>query len=238
MGTWIKETDKAIYLMQGGYWISRITKYPSKNNPKEQVLNITGLRSWFTRDDYPRAMTVSIGTGAPEPQPLPAPPPPPPPPPPSGAGKINAKGLSIVKHFEGVRTTAYQDSVGVWTIGYGHTSMAGPPQVYAGQTITMQQAEDILKADLALFEKGVQAAITSPTNSDQFSAMVSFAFNVGLSALRDSTLLKKHNSRDYSGAADEFLRWVYAGSQKLPGLERRRKAERALYLSQDYIQFM
>lgn len=74
MSTWIKETDEAIYLMEGGNWISRVTKTPSKSNPKEQVLNIEGLRDWFTRSDFPQAMTVSIGTGSPEPQPV-APPP-------------------------------------------------------------------------------------------------------------------------------------------------------------------
>ena len=233
MGTWIKETDKAIYLMQGGYWISRITKYPSQNNPKEKVVNITGLRSWFTRPDYPRAMTVAIGTGAPEPDPMPAKPPPPP-----SSGKTNASGLEIIKHFEGLRTTSYQDSVGVWTIGYGHTSMAGPPSVGPNMTISTAEAEEILKRDLGVFEKAVSDATTRTPTSDQFSAMVSFTFNVGSSAFRDSTLLKKHNAGDFPGAADEFLRWVYAGGQKLPGLERRRQAERALYLSQDYHQFM
>lgn len=233
MGTWIKETDKAIYLMQGGYWISRITKYPSETNPKEQVANITGLRSWFTRPDYPQGMTVSYDKSAPEPLPLPAPPPPPP-----NAGKTNAAGIEIIKHFEGVRTTAYQDSVGVWTIGYGHTSAAGDPQVYAGLTITLDQAEQILRKDLGIFEKGVSDAVKVTTNDDQFSAMVSFSFNVGLGAYRDSTLLRKHHAGDFAGAADEFLRWVYAGGQVLPGLQRRRNAERALYLSQDYHQYM
>lgn len=60
MGTWIKETSKAIYLMEGGYWISRLTKYPSKTNPDEQVLNIQAVRSWFMREDYPQAMTVAL----------------------------------------------------------------------------------------------------------------------------------------------------------------------------------
>ncbi|HEY9761730.1 MAG TPA: lysozyme [Trichocoleus sp.] len=245
MGTWIKETDKAIYLMQGGYWISKISKYPSKNNPKEQVLNITSLRSWFTRDDFPQAMTVSIGTGAPEPQPMPTNPSPPvtPKPPttpkPSITSKaINSAGLEIIKHFEGIRLKAYQDSVGVWTIGYGHTSMAGPPHVTPGMTISAAEAETILKRDLGVFEKGVDDAVTATVNSDQFSALVSFAFNVGLGNLRNSTLLKKLNAGDSKGAAEEFLRWSYAGGKQLPGLLRRRRAERALFLSQDYHAFM
>lgn len=241
MGTWIKETDKAIYLMQGGYWISRISKYPSSNNPKEYVLNITGLRSWFTRPDFPQAMTVSIGTGAPEPQPMPAaPPPPPPPPPPNGGGsptKINAAGLEIVKHFEGVRLKAYQDSVGVWTIGYGHTSAAGPPNVTPGLQISQAEAETILQRDLGVFERGVSGAVKVPINANQFSSLVSFAFNVGLGNLRSSTLLSKLNARDFTGAANEFTRWTFAGGQQLPGLVRRRNAERALFLSQDFRAF-
>ncbi len=74
MGTWIKETDTAIYLMQGGYWISRITKYPSKTNPNEKVVNISGMKAWFTRSDAPQAMTVAYDSG-PEPPALPPPPP-------------------------------------------------------------------------------------------------------------------------------------------------------------------
>ncbi|MBD0269230.1 MAG: lysozyme [Cyanobacteria bacterium Co-bin8] len=243
MGTWIKETDKAIYLMQGGYWISRISKYPSNANPKEQVLNISGLRSWFMRDDYPKAMTVSIGTGTPEPEPMPPLPPTPPPvppttPPPAGARQANAAGVEIIKHFEGVRLKAYQDSVGVWTIGYGHTSAAGAPNVTPGLTITQAEAENILKRDLGLFERGVIDAVKVTVNDNQFSSLVSFSFNVGLGNLRSSTLLRKLNAGDYSGAANEFPRWVNAGGQQLPGLVRRRNAERALFLSQNYRAFM
>jgi len=239
MGTWIKETSKAIYLMQGGYWISRITKYPSSTNPDEQVVNIAAVRSWFTRPDYPRAMTVS--PKGPEPPQLP---PPPPKPPTSSSGNnsstdsINADGLNIVKQFEGCELTAYQDSVGVWTIGYGHTAMAGPPTVYAGQTITKAEAEEILKRDLNKFENGVRDLVKVSVNSDQFSALVSFSFNVGLGALADSTLLRKLNAGDYQGAANEFPRWVKAGGQTLPGLVRRRNAEQALFLGQDYTRFL
>lgn len=234
MGTWIKETSKAIYLMEGGYWISRLSKYPSSTNPKEMVLNIQAIRSWFTRDDYPRAMTVAWNSPQ-EPQQKPAPPSPPPG---SGTSHINSDGLTIIKHFEGLELRAYQDSVGVWTIGYGHTAAAGPPSVSAGQTITEAEAESILKKDLELFENGVRDLVKVPVNSDQFSALVSFSFNVGLGALADSTLLRKLNAGDYQGAADEFPRWVKAGGQTLPGLVRRRDAERALFLSQDYTRYL
>ncbi|MEB3288639.1 MAG: lysozyme [Leptolyngbya sp.] len=221
MGTWIKETDGAMYLMQGGVWISRITKTPSVANPKEKVADITGMEAWFARADAPTAMTISLGTGDPEPEPWQ--------PPPTNQ-QINAEGLALIKHFEGLRTTAYQDAVGVWTIGYGHTSMAGPPVVYPGMTITTAEADAILQQDLDLFEQGVSQALTIPTDENPFSALVSFAFNVGLSAYRNSTLLRKHNAGDFPGAAAEFPRWVYAEGEVLPGLVRRRDAERALYL--------
>ncbi len=232
MGTWIKETPKAIYLMEGGYWISRLSKYPSSTNPKEQVLNISAIRSWFTREDYPRAMTVSFE--GPEPPPKPAPPPPPPS---TGTDHINADGITLLKRFEGLELRAYQDSVGVWTIGYGHTSAAGPPSVSPGQTITEAEAEQILKRDLVIYEDGVRNLVKVPINSNQFSALVSFAYNLGVEALAGSTLLKKLNAGDYQGAADEFPRWVKAGGQTLPGLVSRRNSERALFLSQDYTQF-
>ena len=246
MGTWIKETDQAFYLMQGGYWISRITKYPSKTNPQEKVVNITGMQSWFTRSDAPQAMTVSYASG-PEPPPLPPRPTPEPQETTStgtatGAGNdtsaINASGLKLVKSFEGRRLQAYQDSVGVWTIGYGHTSMAGPPEVTPGLRITEAQSEEILKQDLRKFEQGIRDRVSVSLNSNQFSALVSFAFNVGLGAFQNSTMRRLLNGGDYTGAANEFPRWVKAGGRTLQGLVRRRNAERALFLSQDYSQFL
>lgn len=235
MGTWIKETEKAIYLMQGGHYISKISKYPSKSNPNEKVMNVTGMKSWFTRDDSPRGMTVS--TGGPEPQPLrrttapqsgeasSS----------SGSGpqRTNANGLRLIKSFEGLRLNAYQDAVGVWTIGYGTTRNVRP-----GQTITKAQAENFVKEDLVRFEKAVNDSVQVRINDNQFSALVSFAYNVGSGALRSSTLLKKLNRNDINGAGDEFLRWNKAGGRVLAGLTRRRRAERALFLGQDYTQFL
>lgn len=229
--TWVKETDAAFYLMRENRWISRILKSPSRTNPLEQVLDLDEMAQWFAMPNFPSGMTVSVSTEAPEPEKWSEPTPP------GHTGKINASGLEAVKHFEGLRTTAYRDAVGVWTIGYGHTSMAGPPPVFAGMTITEAEAEAILAQDLDIFERGVANALTMTTNSDQFSAMVSFAFNLGVGALRSSTLLRRHNAGNFSEAANEFLRWVYADGEILPGLERRRKAERALYLSEDFRQF-
>lgn len=100
MGTWIKETSKAIYLMEGGYWISRLSKYPSKTNPDEQVLNIQAIRSWFMREDYPRAMTVSWKATE-EPNPKPAPPAPPPPPPILELARSATTGCSLLSTLRG-----------------------------------------------------------------------------------------------------------------------------------------
>ncbi len=232
MGTWIKETDAAIYLMDGGHWIDRIDKSPSSNNPQEQVLDVVAMAAWMMRTDAPTAMVFSLGTGYAEPPPASTAPPP------TASCQIYDDVLLIIVSFDGLELTAYQDSVGIWTIGYGHTSMAGPPTVTPGLRISEAEAERILQQDLKVFERGVDAALAIATTADQFSAMVSFAFNVGVGALEDSTLLRKHNAGDFVGAADEFLRWVFAGGQKLAGLERRRNAERALYLSQDYMIYL
>ncbi len=233
MGTWIKETDKAIYLMQGGYYISKISKYPSKSNPNEKVLNISGMKSWFRRADAPRGMTVSQ-TG-PEPKPLPKQPPSPAVGTPSvgTSRQTNATGVSLIKSFEGLRLKAYQDAVGVWTIGYGTTRGVKP-----GQEISEAQAEALLKTDLNRFERAVSQSVRIPVNDNQFAALVSFTYNVGSGALKRSTLLKKLNRRDIYGASNEFLRWNRAGGRILAGLTRRRKAERALFLGQDYRRFL
>ncbi|WP_157796254.1 LysM peptidoglycan-binding domain-containing protein [Bacillus xiapuensis] len=147
--------------------------------------------------------------------------------------KTSQRGVNLIKEFEGLRLTAYYDSVGVLTIGYGHTNntaSADKYPVYPGQTITASKAEEILKADLITYENAVNSYVTYPINQNQFDALVSFSFNLGTGALRTSTLLAKLNAGDVQGAADEFDRWVYAGGQILAGLVRRRAAEKALFL--------
>ena len=229
MGTWIKETNTAIYLMQGGHYLSKITKYPSKTNPNEKVLNITGIKAWFNRSDAPRAMTVSPV----DLEPPPLSPPPAPPRPSTGLKQINSSGLRLIKSFEGLRLKAYQDVVGVWTIGYGSTR-----GVKSGMVITEAEAERLLREDVHRFEQAVNSAVKVPINDNQFSALVSFSYNVGAEALRISTLLKLLNQRDYSGAANQFPRWNKAGGRVLAGLTRRRNAERALFLGQDFTKFL
>ena len=141
--------------------------------------------------------------------------------------QVSSVGRKAIEGYEGCRLTAYQDSVGVWTIGYGHTG----PDVHAGLTITQAQADQLLLADLYKFEQGVSQLVRVPINQNQFDALVSFAFNLGLGSLGRSTLLKLLNSRDYNGAADQFLKWTYAGHEQLPGLVKRRRAERAMFLT-------
>ncbi|MBF2003654.1 MAG: lysozyme [Synechococcales cyanobacterium C42_A2020_086] len=152
---------------------------------------------------------------------------------PTGRRQINAKGLQLLKSFEGLELRAYQDAVGVWTIGYGTTSGVRP-----GMVITEAQAEELLKRDLARFERAVSDLVEVPLTDDQFSALVSFAYNVGEGALASSTLLRLLNQRNYQGAADQLLRWDKAGGRPLAGLTRRRRAERALFLGQDYTVFL
>ena len=145
--------------------------------------------------------------------------------------KTSDRGIALIKAHEGLRLQAYQDPVGVWTIGYGHTTAAGPPKVERGMKITDAGADAILRQDLAKFEGYVSSAVKVPLNQNEFDALVSFTFNLGPGNLRSSTLLKKLNAGDRAGAADEFLKWTKAGGKTLPGLVKRREAERALFLA-------
>jgi lysozyme len=143
--------------------------------------------------------------------------------------KINDEGKALVKRFEGLRLDAYRCPAGVATIGYGSTG----PHVRMGMTIAPGEADRLLDKDLARFEMGVKAMVTGiPTNPDQFSAMVSLAFNIGLGAFATSTVLKRHKLGNKIGAGNAFLMWNKAGGQVLKGLMRRREAERELYLGE------
>ncbi|MGL4407393.1 MAG: lysozyme [Zoogloea sp.] len=138
---------------------------------------------------------------------------------------INAAGLALIKQSEGLRLDAYPDVVNVWTIGYGHTG----PDVHPGLTITQAQAEQLLKQDLARFEQGVSQLVRVSLNDNQFAALVSFSYNLGLGNLRNSTLLRLLNQGDYAGAALQFPRWNRAGGHVVQGLVTRRKQEQALF---------
>ena len=142
--------------------------------------------------------------------------------------KISQAGLGLIKRFEGCELEAYQDAVGIWTIGYGHTG----PDVHEGLKITQAQADAILAKDVERFASGVAANVRVALTQSEFDALVSFAFNVGLTAFRTSTLLKLLNDNsDRSVVATQFLRWNKAGDKVLEGLTKRRNAEKELFLS-------
>lgn len=141
------------------------------------------------------------------------------------------KGIALIKQFEGCKLTAYQDSVGIWTIGYGWTQPVDGKPIRAGMTIKQETAERLLKTGLVSYESDVSRLVKVGLTQGQFDALVSFTYNLGVRSLSTSALLRKLNAGDYAGAADEFLRWNKAGGKVLNGLTRRREAERALFLS-------
>jgi len=137
-----------------------------------------------------------------------------------------SKEAQLIKSFEGLELEAYLCPANVWTIGYGHTK-----GVKKGDKITKEQAEKLLEEDLAFFRNGVKRLVKVALNKNQFGALVSFAYNLGLGSLESSTLLKMLNAKDYQGAADQFLRWNKSKGKVLTGLVRRREAERAVFLT-------
>ncbi|HEY9700177.1 MAG TPA: lysozyme [Trichocoleus sp.] len=191
-------------------------------NQQGKQVQFKGKNTWFVYQ--PAIQLLRNGQPIANPNPTPTP---------GGRRQINAKGLRLLKSFEGLRLNAYLDAVGVWTIGYGTTS-----GVYPGMQITEAQAEEFLRRDLRRFEATVIDLVSVSLNDDQFSALVSFTYNVGEGAFEDSTLRRLLNQRDYQGAADQFLRWNLGDGVELPGLTRRRRAERALFLGQDYTAFL
>jgi lysozyme len=142
--------------------------------------------------------------------------------------QINRDGLELIKSSEGCILHTYDDGVGVPTIGYGHTE-----GVTWGQTITQTQAEELLKQDLNYFEQDVSSLLTVPVTDNQFAALVSLCYNIGTGAFAESTLLRFLNQGDYSGAAEQFGRWVNGGGKEMAGLIFRRSLERELFLTQE-----
>jgi lysozyme len=141
----------------------------------------------------------------------------------------SAEGRVFIEDFEGLVLVASDDGFGNPTVGYGHTTPQGPPPVHIGLSITKEQADAILSKDLHETEYQINTWVVVPLTQNQFDALVSFQFNTG--ALHTSTLLKRINNRDYTGAADEFLKWNHANGKVVAGLTRRREAERKMFLS-------
>ena len=144
------------------------------------------------------------------------------------AMRTSTAGVAAIRRREGCRLTAYRDTVGVWTIGVGHTGRAAPPPVTPGMCISAAEADAMLAADLLPFEATVERAVNHPLTQNQFDACVSLAFNIGGPGFAGSTVVHKCNAGDLAGAADAFLMWHHP-----PELAERRSAERAQFLAPD-----
>lgn len=136
----------------------------------------------------------------------------------------SVKDVSLIKEFEGLELKAYRDMVGVWTIGYGHTKTVNPNMV-----ITEKEAERLLRSDLDWVEKAINENVEIELTQNQYDALASFIYNVGGTAFKKSTMLRKLNTNDIEGAAAEFKRWNKAGGKVVRGLSRRRKAEEEMF---------
>lgn len=151
--------------------------------------------------------------------------------------KVGTEGLKLIKAFESCKLTAYYDSVGILTIGWGHTG----PDVYDGLVITQGKADELLAKDLNFFENKVNKLVNTVLTQNQFDALVAIVFNIGDGAFAKSTLLKKINTKQ-PDAAEQFLVWnkgrVKGKLQVIDGLTRRRYAERELFLSGDWKVFL
>jgi lysozyme len=142
--------------------------------------------------------------------------------------KISNNGIAFIKREEGEKLTAYQDSVGVWTIGVGHTGIVDGKPVTRGMTITQSKSTSLLISDLAWVESAINGNVKVPLTQNQYDALCSLVFNIGRNAFTGSTLLRLLNVNNYKGAADQFLQWKRTGSDPdllLP----RRKRERELF---------
>ena len=134
-------------------------------------------------------------------------------------------GLAMTKEFEGLRLNAYQDCVGVWTVGYGHTGA----DVHAARVVTEAEAEALLLADMEAAVACVNRVVSVVVTQGQFDALADFCFNLGGRALCESTLLRRVNAGDFDGAAEQFGMWCHAGGKVQPGLVKRRRAEAEMF---------
>ena len=144
---------------------------------------------------------------------------------------VSNKGVDLICEFEGEQLIAYDDGVGIWTIGFGTIKYPNGVRVKKGDTCTLDQAKEYMRHDLIEFEHTVNSSVKVPLNQNQFDALVSLAYNIGSSAFKSSTLVKKLNTGDYQGAADQFNVWVNAGGKRMQGLVNRRDKEKLLFLS-------
>ena len=149
--------------------------------------------------------------------------------------QISPHGLAKLKQWEGLKTKAYKDAGGVWTIGYGHTATAGEPKPRAGMVITAAEAERILLKDLTQYEAAVESLVKVELNDNQFAALVSFVYNIPLVSFKKSKLLKKLNAGNYDAVPTELMKWVNVNHKKNQGLVNRRQAEGYLWMEGAYV---
>ena len=149
--------------------------------------------------------------------------------------QISPHGLAKLKQWEGLKTKAYKDAGGVWTIGYGHTATAGEPKPRAGMVITPAEAERILLKDLVQYEAAIENNVKVKLTDNQFAALVSFVYNIPLASFKKSTLLKKLNAGNYDAVPTELMKWTKAGGKKLQGLVNRRRAEGYLWMEGAFV---
>ena len=143
--------------------------------------------------------------------------------------KVSSKGVEFIKRHEGLRTTAYQDVAGFWTIGYGHLIKLPYEEWLMEQPIGEELATNILKEDLAIAERCVNLHVHIELDQEQFDALVSFTFNLGCGALERSTLRALLNMGQRERAAEQFQRWNKAGGKVWAGLTKRRLEEKRLF---------
>ena len=142
---------------------------------------------------------------------------------------ISQTGIDLLKHFEGCELEAYQDSVGVWTIGYGHTKDVQP-----GDEWSESHANHMLEVEMEEYEGYVNNSVTAPINQAQFDALVSWVYNLGGGNLNASTMLKVLNAGQYEEVPAQMMRWNKAGGKVLEGLTRRRQAEANLFMGKEW----
>lgn len=148
------------------------------------------------------------------------------------SNNLSDNGVKLLEQFEGLRLEAYLDSASIYTIGYGTIKYPDGRKVKKGDKITKAQAKEYKVHDLKEFESTVNTSVKVPLTQNQYDALVSLSYNIGSGAFKNSTLLKKLNSGDYKGAAEQFLVWNKVHSKMVQGLVNRREAERKLFLSE------
>ena len=142
---------------------------------------------------------------------------------------VSDRGVSLIAEFEGFRPRAYQDIVGVWTLGHGLTRIHGR-KVQPGDEISEEESFEALRAEAEDMLSDCLEEVSVELNQNQLDALASFIYNVGPTNFKKSTMLKLLNAGNYDGAAEQFIRWNRAGGREVAGLTRRRLAERDLFL--------